>query len=64
MTIKKMYQQRLDFIKIESAKKGGRGSMRKVAKEKSENRKEKTRKLESQVENKTQVKNQNQKITT
>lgn len=38
MTIKKMYQQRLDFIKIESAKKGGRGSMRKVAKEKSENR--------------------------
>ena len=38
MGLKKMYQQRLDFIKYEAAKDGGKGSMRKAAGEKSEGR--------------------------
>ena len=38
MTMKKMYQQRLDFVKFEFAKKGIRGSARKMAEEKSEKR--------------------------
>jgi cytochrome b6-f complex iron-sulfur subunit len=38
MGLKKMYQQRLDFIKYKAAKDGGKGSMRKAAGEKSEGR--------------------------
>ncbi len=38
MTMKKMYQQRLDFVKFEFAKKGMRGSARKMAEEKTEKR--------------------------
>ena len=38
MGMKKMYQQRLDFIKYDAAKNGGRGSKRKVAEQKSEGR--------------------------
>jgi len=38
MTRKKMYQQRLDFIKFESAKIGGKGSKRKTAEKKGEKR--------------------------